>query len=229
MRRFEPFRFIRSLNVLVSFGVGLLLLAVLGYAAYQIYRETVRERVVSGVANVGDSQAVETQVGLGNFAPVEGTSYYFAPIGFEQNYRQSYYDKAASSTRNYLFLNLTNKSAGRLVPKNDWLFLNAEKLGDKSKAGSVLKVQALLYQVVKADTDGDKRLTELDRKTMALSDSSGKNYTEIIPQFDRILGVFQPKPSTVMLAYSQSEKNFVAEVNLVNRQVIRTQELPPIN
>jgi hypothetical protein len=229
MRRFEPFRFIRSLNVLISLGVGLLLLSVLGYAVYQIYRETVQERVVSGIANVGDSQAVETQVSLSGFAAIEGTSYTFSPIGIEQTYRQSYYDKAALSTRNYLFLNLTDKSAGRLVPDNNWLFINAEKLGSKNKTGSFVKVQAFLYQVVKADTDGDKRLTELDRKTIALSNGSGKNYTEIIPQFDRILGLFQPKPSTVMLVYSQGEKNFVAEVNFVDRRVISTQELPAIH
>jgi hypothetical protein len=228
MRRFELLRFVRSLNVLICFGVGLLLLSTLGYAAYHIYRQTFRERAVFNTANVA-SQGIETQVSLGSFAAIEGTSYYLAPVSTEQTYRQNYYDKSALSVRNYLFLNLYDKSAERLVPKNDWLFLSVDKLGEKNKTGNLVKVETLLYQVVKADTDGDKRFTELDRKTIALSDISGKNYTEIIPQFDQLLGLFQPKPGTVVLIYSQAQKNFVAEVNVASHKVITTQELPPIN
>ncbi|WP_421657030.1 hypothetical protein [Leptothermofonsia sp. ETS-13] len=64
---------------------------------------------------------------LGPFALIEGTSYYFAPINAEQEYRQDYYDKAASSTRNYLILNTADKPTVRLVPRNDMLFVNIEK------------------------------------------------------------------------------------------------------
>ncbi|MCL6435718.1 MAG: hypothetical protein K6T90_16200 [Leptolyngbyaceae cyanobacterium HOT.MB2.61] len=227
----EPrfFRFIKSANALIFFGVGLLLLGVLGYTAYQIYRETLRDRTASGVVNIASpNQNTKTQMSLGTFASIEGTFYYLAPINVEQEYRQGYYDKATSSTRNYLILNTADKSAVRLVPRNDLLFVHVEKLGQKDKAGKLIKAEGLMYEVVKVDSNGDDRLTETDQKAIALSEVSGKNYTELLPNVDRVLGKVQIAPAKVMLIYTIGNQNFVAEIDVTARQVVSAQKLPAI-
>jgi hypothetical protein len=224
------FRFLKSVNPIIFFSVGILSVGVLGYICHQIYRDLFRERVVSNVVNSGSQkQGVKTKMSLGNFAPIEGTPYYFAPISSEQNYRQDYYDKTADSVRNYLFLNSQDKSVGRLISKNHALLLNTEKLGQQDQKGGWVKVKALLYQVVETDTNKDDRFTENDHKTIALSEVSGKNYTALIQGVDRVLGSFQTTPSTLTLVYAADKKNLVAEINLVNRQVVSTQELPSID
>jgi hypothetical protein len=223
---------LKSANVVIFFGVGLLSIGVLGYVFYQIYRQSFREQVVSNVVNTGSQkQDVKTRVSLGDFAPIEGTDYYFAPISSEQNYRQDYYDKTAASVRNYLFLNSKDKSVNRLLSNNHWLLINLEKLGQRDGKGTLVKVEGLLYQIVETDTNRDSRLTESDQKTIGLSNVSGKNYRSLIQGVDRVLGSFQTSGATLMLLYSSSveRKNFVAEIDIVNREVVSTQELPSID
>lgn len=229
MRRSQLFGFIKSANTLIFFCVGLLLLSVLGYAAYQIYSSTFRDRSISEVVRLdGKDEKSKTKVSLETFEPIVGTPYLFAPISAEQDYRQVYYDKSALSVRNYLVLNLNDKSAVRVVPNNNSLFLNADRIGQKNEKGEIIKTQAIWYQVIKTDTNGDKRLTETDQKTIAISDVSGKNYTELLPKVDRILGTHQPAATTLLLIHQTDEKNFVTEIDVLNRKVTETKELPAI-
>jgi hypothetical protein len=228
MRKPQFLNLLQSANTIIFFGVGLLLFGVLSYAAYHIYRDVSRERSVSDVAKIATTQDKSLQVSLGEFTAIAGTPYYLAPISAEQNYRQDYYDKAAFSVRNYLVLNITDQSAVRLVPKNDTLFLRAASVGQKGKNGETSKAEGLWYQVVKADSNGDQRLTEADAKTIAISDVSGKNYTEVLPRVDRVLSTLQPSPSRLMLMYETNQKNYVTQIDIATRQVIKTQELPAI-
>ena len=227
MRKSKILSLLRSANTIIFLGVGLLLLGVLGYAAYQIYMNTFRERSISGVVNTAQDKPL--QFSLGSLIPIAGTPYYLAPISAEQNYRQDYYDKAATSVRNYLVININEQSAVRLLPQNNSLLLNAEAVGQKNDKGEIIKAEALWYQVVKTDTNGDQRLTEADTKAIALSDVSGKNYTEVLPQIDRLLATVQPTPTTLMLVYELKQKNYITQINIPQRQVIKTQELPAIN
>lgn len=229
MRRSQLFRLIKSANTLIFFGVGLLLLSVLGYAAYQIYSQTFRDRSVSEIVSLDSAaEKSKTEVSLGTFEPIVGTPYLLAPISAEQNYRQDYYEKSALSIRNYLVLNLNNKSAVRVVSHNNSLFLSAERIGQKNEKGEIIKAQAIWYQIIKTDTNGDQRLTETDQKTIAVSDVSGKNYTEVLPQVDRILGTHQPSATTLLLIHETGQKNFVTEIDVTSRIVTATKELPPI-
>ncbi|EKQ70850.1 hypothetical protein OsccyDRAFT_1155 [Leptolyngbyaceae cyanobacterium JSC-12] len=229
MRDNRLIRLIQSANVFIFFGVGLLLLSVLGYITYQIYQSSFRERTISGVVNTENThQTQQAKVSLGAFTPIEGTPYHFAPISAKQNYRQDYYDKAALSTRNYLILDTKDRSAVRLVPNNDALFLSIEKLGHSAQSGKLEKTEGLWYQVVKADTNGDKRLTETDLKTIAVSEVSGKSYKELISQVEQVLGSSQPSPNTLLVIYRTNARHFVSEIDLLAQKVVATQELPSI-
>ncbi|MBE9206693.1 hypothetical protein IQ244_09240 [Nostoc sp. LEGE 06077] len=200
-----------------------------GYIAYRIYQETLRQRNASDIVNTETNTDIQVKINLGSFEPIKGTPYLMAAVSSQQIYRQSYYEKEASSTRNFLFFHVNDKSSWKLIPNNNFLFLRHEKLSLSTPPGDVPKnVGGLWYEVVKADSDGDKRLTESDRKTIAFSDISGKNYTEIIAQVDKVLGTHQLNDSTLLFFYTSGAEHFVTEINIPARQAVVTRQLPPL-
>jgi hypothetical protein len=222
---------LRSVSFLsLSFG-GLLLIIILGFSAYQIYKYVTRDRSTANVIfnNPSDPNVRTTKVGLGAFEIVEGTPYRIAPVTIEQEVDRGYYSKGAVSPTNYLVLNVKDKSAIRLVPKNNSLFIQTQKIGKNDKEGKLVKTSGIWYAVVKADTNDDKRLSEEDRKTIAVSDVSGANYTEVIPKVDRLLNTFQLNETNVLMIYETDGKSFVTELDLSQRTAIETKELPVIN
>jgi hypothetical protein len=212
-----------------TLAIGLVVLVVLGYMAYRIYQNVFGERTVSNVVNTEINANVKTKISLSSFESLNGTPYLIAAVSSEQDYRQSYYEKEATSIRNFLFVNGSDKSARRLVTKNDFLFLAYEKLGQQTQQQSVVnKVRGILYQVVTSDTNGDNRLNSSDRKTIALSDVSGANYTEVIPQVDIVLGTHQKEEAALLVFWVSGGKNFVTEINIPARKVTVTKQLPSL-
>ena len=114
------FRWLKSVNILLFFFLGLIMLVVFGYAGYRIFGDISRERNVYNSVRQDQTSDVEVKVSLTNFEPLSGTPYLIAPIGSKQNYRQSYYDKSTDSIRNYLFFNGNDKSTKKLLTKNDF-------------------------------------------------------------------------------------------------------------
>jgi hypothetical protein len=223
---------LKSANRVIVLIGGCLAIALMGYIAYQIFKQTTRTRSVENVilaSSSGDPNVKTTKVGLGAFETIEGTPYRIAPVVTNQVSDRGYYSKGTSSPTNYLILNVKDKSALRLTPKNDRLFIQMQKVGQNDKEGKLVKTFGIWYAVVKADTDGDKRLTHEDRQTIAISDISGANYTEAIPKVDRLLKTFQISKTNVLTVYESEGKNFATELDLSQRKAIDTKELPAIN
>lgn len=222
---------IHLVNKFIVFVGGILLIGLMGYVAYQMYKYSTRDRSASNVifTDPSNPSLKSTKVGLGSFEIIEGTPYRMAAIVIEQERDRGYYTKGAASATNYLILNTTDKSAIRLAPKNNSLFIRAEKLGKNDKDGKLVQTSGLWYVLVKADTDNDRRLTEEDRKTVAVSDVSGANYTEVIPKLDRLHNTFRINETRILMAYEIGGKNFVTEVDLAQKKAIETKELPAID
>jgi hypothetical protein len=222
---------LKSANRVIVLVGGFFAIALMGYVAYQIFKYTTRTRSVENVilASSGDPNVKTTKVELGAFETIEGTPYRIAPVVTNQVSDRGYYSKGTSSPTNYLILNVKDKSALRLTPKNNNLFIQMKKVGQNDKDGKLVKTFGIWYAVVKADTDGDKRLTHEDRQTIAISDISGANYTEVIPKVDRLLKTFQISQTNVLTVYESEDKNFATELDLSQRKAIETKELPAIN
>jgi hypothetical protein len=215
MNSFFLFRFLRSTSAFIFRSVGLIALISLCTSCEKQH-------------SVANSQPVGKLV-LGSFELLKGNPYLVAAVNDEDTRYPFALSSSSGSVhvRNYLFFNPANLSAHRLVPKNNWLFLQDEKLG-QFKNGNLIKVEGLWYAVVTTDTNGDNQLTSQDRMVIAMSDAAGKNYTNVVTQVDRILGTHQKGTSTLQILYTLADKNFVTEVNIRTRQVIRTLELASI-
>ncbi len=239
-------RTIWGTNIFTLLGVGTVALGIISLIGYAIYKQITRKRYVSSVVNVDPSASIQSQWSLGEFEPIGKTKYFMASVSSNQSYEMSYYEKGASAVRNYMFVDTTDKSARWLVPTNNYLFLNAQQLQENDHSPGELPFDKMrgaknspdksiakwmLYIVVNADTNSDQRLTEKDRRVMAISSVSGDGYTELIQNVDAVKGSTLPDENTLIFFYESDKKYFVAEINLAQHQVTETKELPkfPLN
>ncbi len=216
----------KSANRWLFFVVGFIVLVVFGYGGYQIGRYFFRERVANNLVNTETQKNDKVEMNLGNFRELEGTPYLMAPVNYQQNNRQNYYDKKALSIHNYLFVNVDDKSARRLVPSNDFLFLNAQEVILQRREDKI--VRGMWYEVVKVDSNNDKRLSYEDKRTIAISDVSGNDYTEVIDEVDKVLGSHQKNSTTLLVFYKFEGREYVGEISMTKGILVEKQVLPSI-
>jgi hypothetical protein len=169
---------------------------------------------------------------LAPFTILEGTPYKLGAVvesegkdrGFLSGSSSSYKgDSYGSKQFNYIFLNTQTKESVKLLPKSDSLFTRLEKIGKKNEKGEFTKVDGIWYEVVKS---GQKNSDDRPKKTIATSTVAGTNYTELIPQVDRVLNTFQSGATRILMVYELNKKYFIAELDLADRKLIDTKELP---
>ncbi|MGF1673011.1 MAG: hypothetical protein ACFCUV_04900 [Rivularia sp. (in: cyanobacteria)] len=216
----------KSANRWLFLGVGLIVLIVFGYGGYEMGRYFLSGRTTSNLVSKQTEKDNNIKMSLGSFRELEGTSYLMAPINSQENSRQSYYDQNTLRTYNYLFFNTNDKSAQRLVVGNKFLFLNAQEVVLQRRDDKI--ITGMWYEVVKADSNNDGRLDEQDNKTIAVSDVSGSDYTEVIDQIDRLLGSHQKNSTTLLVFYEFENREYVAEISMDRRVLVEKQVLPSI-
>jgi hypothetical protein len=178
-----------------------------------------------------EKQKVLNRRSLAPFTILEGTPYKLGAVvesegkdrGFLSGSSSSYKGDSYGKQFNYIFLNTQTKESVKLLPKSNLLFTRLEKIGKKNEKGEFTKIDAIWYEVVKP---GQKNSEDRPKSTIATSTVSGTNYTELIPQVDRILNIFQPSTTKILMVYELNKKYFIAELDLDDRKVIETKELP---
>ena len=190
------------------------------------------------------------EVWMTEFKQINGTPYLYAPIYVateEQrsiikqiksgSYDNRKWDEYGADIRNYMFVHRDNLSASKLLTNNSSRLLSLEQIGetappDKSnpesmRANWIKTVKALWHVRAIADTNGDKILSDLDRKQIGISDPSGANYTEIIKDIDKILLVYPKGIDRRLVIYTSGNQRFVANIEISTRQVT-IKELPAL-
>ncbi|PAX60348.1 hypothetical protein [Brunnivagina elsteri] len=226
--------------------IALFLLLILGFSGYRIVQYIFRPRFVSNIVNIETDSNKKTTYNLNAFISLPNSPYLIASINIGEDYRQGYYEKGADSTRNFLFFNVNDKSMRYLIPNNNLLFISHNTLGKPTESGvnelnnstylgktppnlnSLKEVKALWYEVVKNDTNNDKRLSGVDKKSIAMSDVSGANYTEVIDNINSVISTYQRDEKVWFVFWSSNNKNYASEIDILAKRVIKTQELPLI-
>jgi len=124
MRFRTTFRTIWKIDSLIILVGGAGICIMLGVLAFQVIRDRLRTHQKEDTVNVESS--VGTSWRLGAFEKISG--YMVAPVYSAQSYSVSLYGKQASAVRNYLFVNLEDKSSRWLIPTNDHLIVSMERL-----------------------------------------------------------------------------------------------------
>jgi hypothetical protein len=228
MRFRTTFRTIWKIDSLIILVGGAGICIMLGVLAFQVIRDRLRTHQKEDTVNVESS--VGTSWRLGAFEKISG--YMVAPVYSAQSYSVSLYGKQASAVRNYLFVNLEDKSSRWLIPTNDHLIVSMERLaadGTSARwADSEKPAKWLVFDVVTSDTNGDNRLTEADRKTIGIAGADGSHYAEVLSGIDAELGRTWMQGDRLLIVYSAGGKNVISEISLPDRKVLVTRDLPKI-
>jgi hypothetical protein len=190
------------------------------------------------------------KVWMTDFQQIDGTPYLYAPIyvataekrqSISKQIKSAVYSRSYDSgidIRNYMFVHRDNLAASKLLPNNTGRIIELEQLGQTipaiktGKNATAIparrKVTTFWYTKVASDTNGDKTLDSKDRKSIALSDVSGANYTEIIKDIDKVILIYSKGIDRRLAIYTTGNKHFVADVDLTKRTAT-IQELPSVN
>lgn len=222
------FKYLSRFNSLMGMIGGLLLICILLYAGYMIADNIFANRDVRNIVNVQTDSDVEEKWQIGYMSSIPGTPYVMVPLNSDQRYAQSYYSKSASSVRNYLFINGQNNEKDWLFDTNAYLIIEMDLLSGGAVRSDKDVVRAILYRIVKSDTNKDERLTPDDLQTVALSAPDGRNYKEILDRIDRFLGHRLVDEKTLLLLYQRKGTAFSANVDLTGFAVYNETELPKV-
>jgi hypothetical protein len=223
-RRF--FSLLWRVNALVIFAVGIAGVLVLTMAAVMFIKNMTRER---HVANVMSLESEQVSASLGNFGAVEGAPLLRAPLHLNQEYEYGHTSKEASSIQNYLYFDPATHSFHWLLPGNRRLILDSTELpASNFPRRDDVPVEAIVYQLVDADTNGDQKLTNGDLKTIAVSDPSGRRFARVLSKVERLNGAHLIGKTKLVLLYTSDGALRAAEFDLSSDKIVRESAMHPL-
>ncbi len=221
------FTLVWRFNGLVISITGVLAIGVLAFVSYKLILEITRERNIVNNINISPSNETETTWQLGYPSTVEGTPYVIVPLTSDQYSSHSYYSKSSSSARNYLFINTEDNIKQWLFNHNNHLIERREMLRkDQSDHNSA--VTAILFQLIKSDSNHDGKLTIDDQKTIAIVKPDGSHYTELFSPIDIYVGSQLVRNNKLLIIYQRQGTGYSAFINLFDFKVENETELPKV-
>lgn len=188
--------------------VGILALITMLAIGYFFIKERTSTKTVAKNTNI--KGGVENRLNFAHTINIPNTPYSMLPLEERQNHDVSYYSKnTTDSVRNYIFVDTITSFNNWLLPTNKYVILNyyfVETTQNKEP-------KAIIYEIVKNDTNKDKYLSKKDTKTLAISYADGRDFRELIDGVDRYLGSkFVDEKLTIF--YEKADEGYSLHVNL---------------
>ncbi|NEO71439.1 hypothetical protein [Moorena sp. SIO3H5] len=230
------FIFVWRFNAILILVAGLLAIpaafaSLASVAMKIIVKITRKNRRTINVVNVNHNDSSKyhkksQKLQIGDFIEVDGTTY----IMLQLYYTQSYSAKSTSSIINYLFLDSETGTSKWLFSNNDYLIkgfrLISETNNNTNNTGeSISQVRAVLYQLMKQDTNGDGRLTNEKGMTIAFTHFNGNDYQEVLTGVDRFLGYKVINANSLLIVYKRDGIVYSAKVSLDNFALSNEKEI----
>ncbi len=228
MEENRVFKNIWRFNAIVIMLVGAIGVVLALFACIMIYKDITRDHSVRNIVNIEESPEKKEEWQLGSITPIKGSDFIIIPLHSEQSYSKGSYSKSASSTRNYLFINVLNNNKYWLFGKNDYLITQTHQLPNTSYGEQAKNTKAILYYVVKSDTNNDKTLTSSDSLTVAISKPSGKNYVELLKDIDFVNGYQTIGENSVILVFQRDNIGYSANIDLETLSISGEEQLPSV-
>ena len=217
-----------------------LLVLILPLSTFACSRNIIPQSSAPNTENPAAPAPVEKT--LSSFTSIAGTDYLMAgivPIEVARDSSRNPFEWISSSgysgyssyvTYNYVFFNTQTGEYHRLLPRNDLVIQQTAGFpqfvydsNDPEKPAPV--IEFWIYNIVKADTNGDTFFDYRDKLTIGISDVSGSNYTELIENVDAIQSQYYKDSSNFIIIYNVNDKNFIAKVNPITREILSTTEM----
>lgn len=149
------------------------------------------------------------------------------PLYSDQSFDQDYFSKSTNSTRNYLFLDKNTTQSEWLFSNTDYLIKNDFRLkfGGHTSKGPVL---AILYYLVKLDTNKDSRLSAKDTSTIALTNPDGSAYKEILFGVESVVDYSLLNDEEMLFMYQKEKSFFTSKINIKTGILTNTTEVSSV-
>jgi hypothetical protein len=203
-------------NAIVVLMAGLLVSAAAVLVIVAMLREISREPLARESARREPEVAKGDVFELGAMTRLRGTPVMLIELRSRQRYSSGSYTSEPASVRNLLFY---DSETG----KSSWLFTQyglltgvrplAERGDDKAR------IRWIMLESIAQDTNRDGRLTAHDAHALGVVDSDGQNYKELLENVERVLGVEFLSDTTVDVAFTAVDTDYIAEVDLPRREV----------
>jgi hypothetical protein len=178
------------------------------------------------IEGVKDSNsAPKYTAALGGFQTLKGTPYLMAIMtstGWSREDKLSSYESGSNGGQNHnlVFLDANSLESRRLFNTNDYVITQTDQYTQKVEGKDV--TQWLAHRVLKADTDGDKRLDQNDLQTVGISSANGKQYVEVLTGITAIFGLEMVKPGQLVVVYEKDKAKTASIIDLEKRTIIAT-------
>ena len=169
---------------------------------------------------------------LTQFEQIHGTRYLMAEIREAQSRASSSSSSYGGNgnIRNLVFLESESLASHSLFDTNAYVIFATtqypthDKENDSPSSDGIV-TQWLVYQVLKADTNGDGHLDAFDQQTIGVTDASGTGYAEILSGIDENLGMTMLNAGKVVVVYSRGGSKSATVIDLASRKVVSTKAL----
>lgn len=183
--------------------------------------------------------SIKLELNYHGFDKIEGSDFLVSPL----SNKEKAFKGIKFVTFNYLFLNVQDFSTHWLFPSNNQIIntlyqipLENSKTTRENqyyeknqpfydanlKSEEIIQTGWLLFVFTQTKINQDKSV-------IALSDISGENLVELIKEVDFIYDKVRTDKNKLVLMYHSKGKNLVSEIEISEKQVLRTIELPETN
>lgn len=191
------------------------------------------------ITNVAQDPQGDEKWTLGSSEDIEGTDFVYIPLVSEKKnlsmpepgMTQALYASRRGSfapSRNILFVNKRTGDMRWLFKGNTQLITHIDLISVRKRYDKDRMIDAILYQVITHDTNGEKKLGLDDEVAIALSWPDGSRYKEVIRSVERIVATLSIDGHDVLVLYQSEGKGYVASVRLANMSVHSTKEMPKV-
>jgi hypothetical protein len=231
------FKFVWRFNGII---IMVVLVLALGAVCFNMGKELFSARSPQVIKNVAEDPLGQEKWRLGYPQQIEGTNYIYIPLVSELEYAKPHEtsfskglhsyggsgDIYSSPTKNILFVNTVSNQMKWLFPTNNQLITEVRLLS-KSQDYGKRKIEAIMYELVQKDTNGDKKLTADDASLIAFSMPDGSRYAEVISGADRVIDVLLVEKSVFIMFQTQGV-GYSATLRLSDMSAIGRSELPKV-
>ena len=187
------FKWVWRFNAVVIAFAALAVIAVSVFIARELWQDYTRDKYAPEVVNI-DTESNTLQDAFSYGYPVfdNDNNSIILPLLVSQTYGvsrayASVSKNTGSNTINYLIINRDDDSSHWFFADHKQLITQVEIIKRPIDAeDDDKKVVARLYEIVTKDSNGDKRLSESDKKTLLITPPDRSNPTQIISGYDSI-------------------------------------------
>lgn len=231
------FRFIWRINCV---AIMLLLLSIMGIGGYYCVKEILVRDRPAVITNVAEDPKGEEKWTLGRPVEIDGTQFIYIPLvsekknisipepGMPKKALHLYGGGYFAPSRNLLFVNKQTREMRWLFKDNRQLIVDIDLLSVHKRYEKDRKIDAILYQVIRKDTNADKKLTSEDLADIAISFPDGSRYMELFQYVERIFGAMTLDGRDVLVLYQSKGKGYASTIRLQDMSIRDTKEMPKI-